>query len=453
MPNTNMSTANENELRIQALKSKRRTFKAQTTMLSNFVNSYQDSASERVKLRNRIDRLHKQFETFETIQDELALLENVEDAERERETTTESFDNAIALATVLLEGLNQPRYRPNTPAGTFDGTISPAPTTSSFALPVQLPKIDLPKFDGRLEKWITFKDAFQAMIHSQTGLNNVQKLQYLRLSLTGRAESAIDAFTVSEENYEAAWNQLNDIYDNKRVLVLRHASLLRDTPPMTNDSPEAIRDFVNHVQLHIRSLQALGRTWEDMASDFITSMMISKMSTETRRSWERTLTDTEVPKALDILKHLRIASHQSRETETSRNSQRTEYAREPAKYPLQRSPRSIQRPLPPSRHQPSPSRWSPPPAKKFKQAYVTSTASNCKVCNAGPHAAYQCPKFLNMAVEERIQAAKGANLCVNCLQTDHATEDCRSGGCRVCHDRHNTKLHRDAPPREEGRKS
>ncbi|KOC58724.1 hypothetical protein WH47_05391 [Habropoda laboriosa] len=36
---------------------------------------------------------------------------------------------------------------------------------------------------------------------------------------------------------------------------------------MTDDTAESIRDMINHMQSQIRSLQALGRSWENIAND------------------------------------------------------------------------------------------------------------------------------------------------------------------------------------------
>ncbi|XP_017796723.1 PREDICTED: uncharacterized protein LOC108577992, partial [Habropoda laboriosa] len=216
----------------------------------------------------------------------------------------------MATAVVCLEEL-ETRAAPSS-------SKSHASTQSSspYALSVNLPKIDLPKFDGRIEMWITFKDAFHTLIHTQPGLNKIQKLHYLRLSLSGKAEAAIGAFSITEDNYEAAWKHLMEIYDNKRALVLRHAALLRDTPAMPDDSSDSIRELANHMQLHIRSLQAIGRSSDDIANDLLASILISKMGTDTRKSWERTLSDTEMPKIDDLFKFLHNASHQSKDYAT-----------------------------------------------------------------------------------------------------------------------------------------
>ena len=45
---------------------------------------------------------------------------------------------------------------------------------------VNLPKLELPKFDGNILKWMTFFDAFSAAVHNDENLDDIQKFQYLR---------------------------------------------------------------------------------------------------------------------------------------------------------------------------------------------------------------------------------------------------------------------------------
>lgn len=96
------------------------------------------------------------------------------------------------------------------------------------------------------------------MIHSYSDLSNTQKFNYLHLSVSGRAESPIESFTISKDNYTAAREQLFDAYDNERVIVLRHATLLIDMLEMIDDSSASMHDFVNYMQAPILSLRALG---------------------------------------------------------------------------------------------------------------------------------------------------------------------------------------------------
>lgn len=278
------------------------------------------------------------------------------------------------------------------------------------------------------------------MIHAHASLSNIQKLNYLRLSVSGRAATSIEAFTISEDNYEPAWNHLTEIFDNKHAIILRHAALLRETPVMQNDSSDAILDLVNHVQLHVRSLRALGRTWEDLANDLLAGIIISRMSTETRKNWEQTLTDREMPKIHDIFNHLHNAAHQSNEYESDAQIDKPSVANNSTRSVAKnRDNQSVRT----TRYRNS----SPSSAKvaNHHKVFVTKTRiSNCSICKGEQHRTYQCKTFQDMSIDKRIEAVRNAKLCINCLLPGHSVGTCNLGGCNICNLKHNTRLHKPA---------
>ena len=56
---------------------------------------------------------------------------------------------------------------------------------------VKLPTIELPKFDGNLSKWVTFRDSFKSLIHNNASIERIQKFHYLASTLSGSAKDAI----------------------------------------------------------------------------------------------------------------------------------------------------------------------------------------------------------------------------------------------------------------------
>lgn len=50
-----------------------------------------------------------------------------------------------------------------------------------------------------------------------------------------------------------------------------------------------------------------------------------------------------------------------------------------------------------------------------------------------------------MPIEERIAKISSLKLCSNCLRGGHQSYQCKLGGCRICHRRHNTLLHKQLP--------
>ncbi|CAG7819526.1 unnamed protein product, partial [Allacma fusca] len=93
--------------------------------------------------------------------------------------------------------------------------LKPDATPTASTAKVKLPDLVVPVFHGELEKWTSFYDLFSASIHSQSGLRPSQKLQYLKSSLKGEAESIISHLSITDSNYAEAWQLLKDRFDNK----------------------------------------------------------------------------------------------------------------------------------------------------------------------------------------------------------------------------------------------
>src|SRR5277367_1523036 len=86
-------------------------------------------------------------------------------------------------------------------------TVVPVAAESSSAS-VQLPKISLPTFTGKYTEWSSFCDLFNAMVHHRSNLTSVQKLQYLKGSLSDEPLRLIQSLQVTEANYAEAWDRL-----------------------------------------------------------------------------------------------------------------------------------------------------------------------------------------------------------------------------------------------------
>ena len=68
----------------------------------------------------------------------------------------------------------------------------------------KLPKLEVPKFNGKLREWQEFWDSYSSAIHQNDSLEEVDKFTYLRSFLTGQAKSAIAGFALTSANYGAA---------------------------------------------------------------------------------------------------------------------------------------------------------------------------------------------------------------------------------------------------------
>lgn len=79
---------------------------------------------------------------------------------------------------------------------------------------LKLPRVNMPTFSGKYEKWISFRNMFQSMIHQNASLPPVQKMQYLILALKGEAYDIFSSLEASADNYHEAWEMLKERYDD-----------------------------------------------------------------------------------------------------------------------------------------------------------------------------------------------------------------------------------------------
>ena len=68
-------------------------------------------------------------------------------------------------------------------------------------------------------KFQNFWDQFEAAVHDNDDLPNVQKFTYLRSVLTGNAWQTTEGFEVTGSNYQPAVECLKHRYGRKRVVI------------------------------------------------------------------------------------------------------------------------------------------------------------------------------------------------------------------------------------------
>ena len=66
--------------------------------------------------------------------------------------------------------------------------------TQAVNTTVRLPRLDLPTFSGNALEWQPFWDGFDAAVHSNPAISEVQKLNYLRSLLRGEASQVVAGF-------------------------------------------------------------------------------------------------------------------------------------------------------------------------------------------------------------------------------------------------------------------
>ena len=122
-----------------------------------------------------------------------------------------------------------------------------------------MPKINLRPFSGDPINFQPFFDSFKSAIDDNKKLSNIDKMNYLRSLLNGAAAAAIQGLPLTSENYEEAKTILNKRYGNKQTIINAHMEGLIKIPGVTPyDGLKQLRQFFDHIENHIHSLQSLG---------------------------------------------------------------------------------------------------------------------------------------------------------------------------------------------------
>ena len=331
-------------------------------------------------------------------------------------STTESVAVTIPASTAPSGGTVM-----SSAAG--DSTVTPTSTvTAPISIPavvpslgVQLPKLTIQPFDGNVTQWTSFWDSFDSAIHQNTGLNEVDKFNYLRSLLRGSARDAISGLMLTEANYAEAISILRRRFGNKQQIISKHMDILMSTDAVTSpNNVKALRHFHDVVESNIRSLKALGVAAETYGS-LLASVLMNKL-----------------PGYLCLIIGRKIGEADWQLDTIMTELQQEIEARERAN-PLAASNQNDQKC----------SGGKPPPTVA---TLLLGEQPPCCYCN-NSHNPERCDQVRNP--EGRKQALMKSGRCFVCLRKGHLGRQCRSKLlCVVCGGKHHPSICAKTSPRE-----
>lgn len=387
---------------LPMLKRQRAIIKASCTRTKNYVNAISDiNASTIAQLEERKLKLDTYWLEYNSTQ---TLIEIHDDTEADDRP---GFEEAFyALSAKIRELLKPPRSSrsvgipPSSPSNVSD--------VSDTLSRVRLPKLNLPTFSGKYDEWFPFFDTFNAVIHTNATLSDVQRFQYLRASLTGDASNVINSLEISDANYEVAWTLLKQRYDNKRIIVQNHIKAIMELPSMIKENSVELRQIADGAAKHLHALQAL-RLPTSHWDDILVHILSSKVDPLTLREWQSSLTGVELPTLKQFFDF--ITQRCQMLEVTSKSNVAT------GKFVVSKS------------------------NAKRQSSCAATVKSKCIYCQ-GEHSIYYCKEFIALPVHRRITEVRNCKICTNCLRSSaHTSSKCTSGNCKVCQAKHNTLLH------------
>ena len=313
-------------------------------------------------------------------------------------------------------------------------------TTPQLITPqITLPTLKLKPFDGDPSEWNSFFDQFKAVVLS-TSLPNTDKLQHLKMALTGEPLSVISQLKIEDLNLEVALTLLREKYENRRKVIFHLLDKLFSLKPSLSGKYPDYSALIYKIKEIILQLQHVNIFTKDSNEIFL-KIILHKLSPSLQRKFLLTLTKEEIPPVDDLFKFV------LKETETytelsesknfikektfiSKNSNRDKYN---SNY--------------------SPSKDKSKFYNQFKTNYNVSINKNkiirqcsCKFCDK-THKLYSCIEFKKLSIKQRREFVAKNKICPKCLSLDlsnsHTINSCTYGKCHRCSMPHNRLLHLD----------
>ena len=121
-----------------------------------------------------------------------------------------------------------------------------------------MPKLVLSKFKEDITKFQSFWDSFDSAVHKNPGLSIIDKFNYLKSLLEGRALRAVQSLFITEGNYQSSVGIFQQRFGKSKAIISAHMEELMKIPACTVDKPAQTRYIYKKVSIHVQGLESLG---------------------------------------------------------------------------------------------------------------------------------------------------------------------------------------------------
>ena len=417
---------------ISSIKQKAKTLQMDMDDLIRDIVELIQNVNKKIKVQLRIERLTQYRESYLQLRNQIIALiaeENIEEELRSWKGLLDVIDKAVDSAHEYLSKESKVKDQ---------SSQESAHTESRQSSNLKLPRIELPKVNGDVLKFPNFWDQFEAAVHNNDDLPNVQKFTYLRSVLTGNALQTIEGFEVTGANYQPAVEYLKHRYGRKRVIISSLAKSVIKMDAKSSVSASSLRDLYDTLKNRTRALEALGENPVSHGS-ILLPMFETKLPPQLLEKWELELADTPEDE-IDLDLFFKFLNRQVVSKEAGERGLHTNT------YPNKRSSSKGRNESKKSAYTHTSDRERVSTASAlFSEARSPLNNPSCSFCKAN-HGSPNCPLFNGKSVEERWKLVQESKLCYNCLKPSsykHFSKICRQPKCSVanCGRHHHRLLH------------
>ncbi|XP_071498147.1 uncharacterized protein [Diadema antillarum] len=309
-------------------------------------------------------------------------------------------------------------------------------TSQQVAAASQLPKIDVPVFDGDPLRYPLWRNAFSSFVDSKP-LDTATKLNLLNNHVTGEAKTVVEHYLLlgTDEAYLKARESLANRYGNTSIVSSAFMKKLNSWPRISDRNPGGLRSFADFLQqvsvakMTVDSLGILDYPQENVKLVMKLPFYLERKWRDEVDKWQRCGYGT-YPTFARFTEFVRSAAEKA-------NIPELEHSR-----PDESKQKSV-----------------PSKSKTFQgRSFSTSAETNKRIeysscpCCKQDHHLDDCPSFQKKSYHAKKAFFFQKYLCMGCGESSsHLVKECtKKRKCKKCGEAHLTCLHREKAEQSSG---
>ena len=334
---------------------------------------------------------------------------------QEYDTVKDAHEDTVKKGEQYIQDQKITSYSPNPPQN-LDIT--------SLIASLQLPKVELGKFDGDIIEYPSFIRRFKLAVEEVTQ-DSQRRLDILQSVCEGEAGSLIrDCIFIepAQEGYDKARKLLEQRYGNPFVVTQRHMEKLSNFKNITAGETEKLQQFSDCLNSTIKTLDSLNNL-KELNTHQNMLMVIGKLPYNLQYHIQKIMTESNNPSITLLADTITQASERSNHPVWGQIR------------------RGVSHGGSSHREQAMKSREQRDKSTASRNFNITNEPGKCLHCNSTEHYISSCQSFRRSSSEEKMKVVQGNGLCYNCLRKHNARDCTSTGRCRTCGRRHHTELH------------
>ncbi|XP_037502613.1 uncharacterized protein LOC119377081 [Rhipicephalus sanguineus] len=409
---------------------------AATKLITSATEALQAENPSPTDLQVILDDLQDKDTTLADLNQKIADI-TTDGAEYEEEVTMaldyhDKIRNTMSRVRYLLQSAARPAdgAAPGVATETRPQEVS-AQASNRSQLRVALPKLQVPVFSGELREWQGFWEHFEATIHNNCELSDIEKFSYLRSYVTGAAKRAIEGVRLEQANYAVAVKVLKERFGRHTALVDEHIdSLLAIATVDHSSNLSQLRELYEEVRFHTSCLDSLGVQASEYAV-ILHRVLMRALPEDIAILYRQRMKETEAndgatprsrqEEVRDVMKFLQIQIESREESSRSRSLRKSSLVAQEQRHPR------LQPPV--------------PSAVALAAGSANNSHACCVLCGHRDHIVKDCQTI--MSADEIRRRLIEKNCCFRCAREGHVARKCRNAAwlkCKHCANHHLTAL-------------